>query len=196
MRFAIAAIMGLLLAVAATADGYSPEEASYLRKRIELKRLADNEHEARLARQLRLAEATTLIAQGPISPERHVIGSVLSIVPGFGVGQAVQGRYFAKGLIFSAGELIGVTMALTGDRSHGLGLRMGPVSTIGVIAFATFKVWEVIDAVLSPVHHNSDLRELEKRVATRWSLLPVGPAVPDGIPQPGPTAGATFSLWL
>ena len=41
-----------------------------------------------------------------VSKTNYYAGGALSILPGFGIGHAVQGRWREKGWIFTAGEVV------------------------------------------------------------------------------------------
>src|SRR5262245_55241343 len=47
-----------------------------------------------------------LLRDGEISDGQHIGGGVLAIFPGFGIGQAVQGRWLEKGWMFTLGEAV------------------------------------------------------------------------------------------
>jgi hypothetical protein len=101
---------------------------------------------------------------------------------GFGIGQAVQGRWSDTGWIFTLGEVASITAMIVGavksidscnsditsgsgcSNSSGTGLLVG-----GLIGIVVFRVWEVVDAFGGPPKHNRRVRELKMRL---------------GIPQP------------
>ena len=122
-----------------------------------------------------------LLQQGEISDGAHVGGAVASLFLGFGVGQAVQGRYGETGWIFTLGEAASMVALVAGfvktfdncfvvdgqtcnNNSGGNELLIG-----GFIGLAVFRVWEVVDAFGGPPKHNRKVRELKMRL---------------GIPQP------------
>jgi hypothetical protein len=116
-----------------------------------------------------------VLENGEISDFRRVTGSLLAVVPGFGLGHAVQGRYQYKGMIFTLTELgsIAVLYGPTGDGGLGIGL----ISLLG------FKVWEFIDAVVGSERDNIRYRQLQSLALetghSHFTILPV-PLVKNG----------------
>lgn len=117
-----------------------------------------------------------LLQKGEISDGAHVGGAAASVFLGFGIGQAVQGRYGETGWIFTVGEIasftalvVGVSQALDdcfGDstscndnNNRGDGLIIG-----GLVGLLVFRVWEVVDAFGGPPKHNRKVRELKMRL--------------------------------
>lgn len=115
-----------------------------------------------------------LLQRGEISDGAHVGGAVASLFFGFGVGQAVQGRYGDTGWIFTIGEVASLTALIVGigqtfedcfeidntcNDDRGEGLMIG-----GLIGLIAFRVWEVADAFGGPSSHNRKVRELRMRL--------------------------------
>ena len=116
-----------------------------------------------------------LLQQGEISDGAHIGGAVAAVFVGFGIGQAVQGRYGETGWIFTVGEIasftalvIGLSQALDNcfdnidgncDDGRGEGLMIG-----GLVGLLAFRVWEVVDAFGGPPKHNRKVRELRMRL--------------------------------
>ncbi len=123
-------------------------------------------------------EDNELLQRGDISDGEQVGGGLVAAFVGFGVGQAVQGRWTDTGWMYTLGESASLAALLWGaldvascpvyttcnNSSFGGGLLIG-----GVLAFAGFRVAGVIDAFVGPPRHNARLRELRQRL---------------GIPQP------------
>jgi hypothetical protein len=139
------------------------------------------------------AEDAEILERGEISDGAYVGGGVLAIFGGFGLGQAVQGRWSDTGWIFTLGETAGFTALLIGavdtfrdcpidggqsmtcDRSQGPWLFWG-----GLIALGGLRIWELYDAWAVPPEHNRRLRELRIRLGMppppTYSLKPyLGP---------------------
>lgn len=82
-----------------------------------------------------------------MSAPRYIGGGLLSIVPGFGVGHAVQGRYASRGVYFTAIEA-GIFGALfAGGLVCGLGKSINTdcqikLTGVGAAAFLLVKAWE------------------------------------------------------
>jgi|GEM_PF-5927052 len=71
------------------------------------------------------------------------------LLPGFGIGQAIQGRYGERGWIFTAGEVgaiafgVAIAVAACGDsraqcQTEGIAIPL-------LIAYLPFRIWEVVD---------------------------------------------------
>jgi hypothetical protein len=122
------------------------------------------------------AEEQDLLATGEISEGAHMGGAVASLFFGFGIGQAVQGRYGDTGWIFTLGEAASVTAVVVGavrslgcmDTIDGSGCtnsRDGDtLLAVGVIGVVAFRVWEIADAFGGPPRHNRRVRELRMRL--------------------------------
>jgi len=115
-----------------------------------------------------------LLQRGEISDGQHVGGGVVSLFVGFGIGQAVQGRYGETGWIFTVGEIASCTALFIGlnkvfdtfddsndsaDTGGGGGLILG-----GLVGLLVFRVWEVVDAFGGPSKHNRKVRDLKMRL--------------------------------
>lgn len=137
-----------------------------------------------------------LLQRGYISPGEHIGGGVVSLFFGFGVGQAVQGRWSEKGYIFTFGEIASFGAMLWGiqqlatacDYDYEYGYdncsenkeRRGATLMVGgLIALSVFRIWEVVDAFTGPADHNRRLGALRGRLGYRdgYALRPfVAPA--------------------
>jgi hypothetical protein len=118
-------------------------------------------------------EEQGLLARGEISDGRYLGGALASVFFGFGVGQAVHGRYRDTGWIFTLGEggtltamFIGVFQSLDAcldesdcSNDEGEALLLG-----GLIGFLAFRAWELVDAFGAPPRHNARVRELRMRL--------------------------------
>jgi hypothetical protein len=137
-------------------------------------------------------EDQELLAQGEITDGQHVGGGLVALMFGFGVGQAVQGRWHDTGWIFTVGEsasfvamIYGVIDGIDhcsgdvcGKASQGdVGLIVG-----GALAFTALHVWEVVDAFVMPPKHNQRVRELKARLGMpSYALKPfVAPTATSG----------------
>lgn len=127
------------------------------------------------------AEEQELLSQGEISDGQHIGGGLVSLMFGFGVGQAVQGRYGDTGWIFTLGEAASMTAILVGmvqafdcvdefeDASCDSSDSAGFLFVGGLIGLGVFRIWEIVDAFSGPTRHNAKVRALRMRL---------------GIPQP------------
>jgi hypothetical protein len=117
-----------------------------------------------------------LLERGYISDGAHIGGGLISLFFGWGIGQAVQGRWSEKGYIFTLGEAASVGLIIWG--AVGLGSEScfdcsqpnnhegtyGVMLAGGVIGILVFRVWEVIDAFAGPADHNRRLTQLRMRL--------------------------------
>jgi hypothetical protein len=144
-----------------------------------------------------------LLERGYITDGEHLGGGLAALFVGFGVGQAVQGRWGRKGWIFTVGELASMAVMFYGvfhfvdscaaadqdpyasDQTcehafgQGMGLMLG-----GALALSVFRVWETVDAFIAPPQHNRQLRDLQMRlgmpVPMYARLRPFVAPTPDG----------------
>lgn len=136
-----------------------------------------------------------LLSRGYITPGEHIGGGVVSLFFGFGVGQAVQGRWSQKGYIFTVGELASFGAMIYGmttlfgachgnddlyyeetcDRSaerRGATLMIG-----GLLSYSVFRIWGIVDAFAGPSEHNRQLRTLRGRLGYQDAYVKVRPYV-------------------
>lgn len=110
-------------------------------------------------------EQRELLDRGEISLGAHLGGGLAELAIGFGLGQAIQGRWNKKGWIFTLGE--GATVALMA-----IGTQQGfdsggdvPLLFIGAfVGFAVFRIWGTVDAFAEPPKHNAELRWLKAQL--------------------------------
>jgi hypothetical protein len=134
-----------------------------------------------------------LLARGEISDAQYLGGAAASLLIGFGVGQAVQGRWGDTGWIFTFGELGGIVAVVAGatqfaqdcvatsqssctggngTAAPGIGLIIG-----GALAIVGLHIWEVIDAFVGPPSENRELRELRGQLGMPVAHHRVAPYV-------------------
>lgn len=122
-------------------------------------------------------EELELLHRGEISDGEHIAGGALALFFGFGVGQAVQGRWSDTGWVFTLGETASIAAVIAGavaiaddcfdvdqncddaNDSAGTGLLVA-----GIIGISVFRIWEIVDAFAGPSSHNARVRELRMRV--------------------------------
>jgi hypothetical protein len=120
-----------------------------------------------------------VLMRGMITPNQQIAGGILSIVPGFGLGQAVENRYEEKGWIFTVGEATSVGIALAAgphcifdtNTPHG---SCGVTTAFGIVA-GLIKLWEVGDAWIAPISNNQRYEQLhwqKGRVYTGFNIVP------------------------
>jgi len=116
----------------------------------------------------------TLLARGEISTERHVLGSVGAGLLGLGIGQAIQGRWKARGWIFTLGELAGFGMIVAASIESDLDETLVNALAIGGwVSFVGLHVWEVADAIVVPGRHNRRVRNLRVKAGLPMSASPL-----------------------
>ncbi len=132
-------------------------------------------------------EEADILDRGPINDGAHIGGGLISLFFGFGIGQAVQGRYGDTGWIFTVGELGSLTLMIYGmsqlfndcydygyDRSCNNNTG-GTSLIIGALALTGFRIWEVVDAFAAPASHNRRYKDIQMRVngyaPPRWGLF-------------------------
>ena len=118
-------------------------------------------------------EERHLLEDGEISDASYVGGGLLSLVPGFGLGQAVQGRWSDRGWIFTLGETAAMGLLIYGISKDDCFLKLEACHddddgvgefVAGALAYTGFRVWEIIDAWAVPPMHNRRVRELRLRL--------------------------------
>lgn len=115
------------------------------------------------------AEDREILQAGPIESDAYAGGVVGSLL-GFGLGQAVQGRWHDTGWIFTVGEaasLVAVAYGLQGKGCYTSPCSNGPLHedvAIGAIAtILAFRVWELGDAIIAPGLRNQRFRRVVNR---------------------------------
>lgn len=153
-----------------------------------------------------------LLQRGYISPGEHIGGGVVSLFFGFGVGQAVQGRWSEKGWIFTVGEIGSFGAMIYGMATmfgacheplvsdgpyyeacdRGAERRGATILIGGALALSVFRIWEVVDAFTGPADHNRRLSSLRGRLGYRdgYALRPFVAPAGNG----GGVAGVGFSF--
>lgn len=110
-------------------------------------------------------EDRSIIDHGEIGSGRVIGATLAAAFVGFGVGQAIEGRYGERGWIFTVGESVGDFAMFTGllglvggcsEVGHchlAYGLALG-----GAATFLGFRTWGILDALIAPQHRNARYR--------------------------------------
>ena len=117
------------------------------------------------------AEDQRLLARGEISDGQWIGGGLVNVLFGFGVGQAIQGRWGEKGWIFTLGQAASLAAFLVGAADSFCETPDGaacpnPTSTAnaliigGAIGYLVFYGWGIADAFGAPPAENARLRQL------------------------------------
>lgn len=111
-----------------------------------------------------------LLERGEVSDVAYVGGAAVAVFFGFGLGQAVQGRWGEEGWIFTLGETASIAALIVGvadafsdcadNSSNSCSDRGTPYLIGGFIGLGVFRIWEVVDALVSPPAENRRLHEL------------------------------------
>lgn len=144
-------------------------------------------------------EEQKLLSEGEISLGQHAGGVAANWFFGFGIGQAIQGRWSDTGWMFALGEAAGITVAIVGvtqlcfdcegeDVSND---GAGTMIAVGLIGYMVTHVWSIVDAAIGPANHNGKVRTLKRRLGIPLEarrIIPYATPVRDG----GGTAGLSF----
>lgn len=153
-------------------------------------------------------EEAELLQDGIIDDGQIILGGLGAIFVGFGLGQAIEGRWSDTGWIFTAGEIAAMTVAIVGIaqcgdhvvhsnddfdhggfcEEHGAGKFI-----VGLLAFAGLRVWETVDAFVGPASHNRRVRAVQARVYGGYPP-PYSFYVKPTMSNEGTVAGLSFSF--
>jgi hypothetical protein len=135
-----------------------------------------------------------------ISGDRAAAGVVTATVVGFGLGQAVEGRWHDTGWIYTVGESLSLMILASGVASGFQHCLFVPDSSCaganqlalaGLIGMGAFHLAGIIDAAVAPSVHNRHVREARGRVG--WARVArVAPYVAPT--SHGSTVGLTLSF--
>jgi hypothetical protein len=118
-------------------------------------------------------EEQKLLQQGEIPLVLHAGGVALDWFVGFGIGQAIQGRWSDTGWIFTLGEAGSITLMIVGVvRAFSCDVESnscnngdaGVLLVGGVIGYMVFHIWSIVDAALGPANHNRKVRDVKRKV--------------------------------
>jgi hypothetical protein len=153
------------------------------------------------------AEEHELLLEGEISDGARVGGGIANFFIGYGVGQAIQGRWSDTGWIFTLGEVASMAVFISGvfrtfdDCTNSIGENTDcdhsdgpPLIILGALGAGVFRIWGTIDAFSGPSDHNRRVRDLKFRlgipVQVGHRLSPFVHKTRDG----GATAGLQLSF--
>jgi hypothetical protein len=114
------------------------------------------------------------LQRGEISEFAHLAGGLVGTFVGFGIGQAVQGRYHDTGWIFTVGESVSFGLVVVGlvrcvdllASDGGLDCEdRGDLNWLiaGLVGLVGFRIWELVDVWGGPVWHNDRVRSARLR---------------------------------
>ncbi len=141
------------------------------------------------------AEEQRALARGEYSIGERVGGAFAAGLLGFGAGQAIQGRWFDDGLLFTAGESATLTVGIVGlvlcpdDGCSGVSQAL---AVTGFVGFAGIRMWGFFDAILVPGAHNKRLPSLRRRAGIPEYARGLSPYVVPAAKGEGATVGLTL----
>ncbi len=118
-----------------------------------------------------------MLERGEISNGRILTGGLVSTFVGYGIGQAIEGRWTDTGWLFSVGETAASVAMVVGlarmtlseearclqapcsNSSNDAGLFVG-----SLIALTALRIWDSVDAFAGPHNYNEKLGRLRARV--------------------------------
>jgi hypothetical protein len=130
------------------------------------------------------AEDRQILEDGEVSDGQWIGGVAASIGLGFGIGQAIEGRWRDTGWIFTLGESASfVTMIVSlsaaigecWDCSAAETHRQDQAADVffgSLIVFAGLHIWEIGDAAIAPAEHNERYHAMRARHPEMYSVMP------------------------
>ncbi len=140
-----------------------------------------------------------LLAQGEYGNGRIVGGGITAILAGYGIGQAVQGRWLESGWKFTLFDVAGTALYIGGIASafqancdagcnqSALWMFLG-----GAAILSASRVWQSVDAFVEPHRHNNRLRALRQRLGMPQPVTVVPYIAPST--HDGATAGLVLTF--
>ena len=119
------------------------------------------------------SDEADLLERGEVGDAAWIGGGLAAMLIGFGVGQAIQGRWGEQGWVFTLGEPVAVTVMTVGavevftdctDRCTQTNDRGAWMLVGGLLGFIGLRAWETLDAFVTPPADNVRLRELRQRL--------------------------------
>ncbi len=119
------------------------------------------------------ADEMDTLTTGYITDGQFIGGGLASLFVGFGVGQAIEGRWHDTGWIFTLGEPVAFGVFLYGlaqtigcidnncSNGHNTG---GATIVVGAVSLVGLRLWEVIDAFTGPGRQNARWIQLQQRM--------------------------------
>lgn len=135
---------------------------------------ASNPHPATLSE-----DDQEALAKGEIPIPRYVAGGVVgTAIVGFGVGQAIQGRYRDTGWIFTTTEAASVVVLAIGVAQSTFSCadntspyqfvptcnaNIAPLFWVGLASLVGFRIWEIVDLWVGPPRQNRAYRRAKAK---------------------------------
>lgn len=109
-----------------------------------------------------------ILSSGKYDSSTQTWSAIFSIIPGFGLGHAIQGRYQSKGWIFTVVEAVGLgsfagTWGSCHHRSDDESCSVVNLAGIaGLVLYSGAHIWEVVDAIKYPRDYNANYEAVKK----------------------------------
>lgn len=145
-------------------------------------------------------EEYAMAQRGEISGAAMIGGLAANYFFGFGLGQAIQGRWSDTGWIFTVGEVGSLGALIYGvldavecedsdrcDTDRGVALAVG-----GMIGFGVFRIWSMVDTVAGAKAHNRQVRAARARMGWAPTYSQLAPYVAPTARGEGATAGLSL----
>jgi hypothetical protein len=128
-------------------------------------------------------EDREILAEGKIDDGQWGGGVAASVLLGFGVGQAIEGRWHDTGWIFTLGETVSLGAVIFSipaafsdcydcGPGHNNQEQAADIMIGGMLVFAGLRIWEVGDAGLGPSLHNERFENARARHPETYAVLP------------------------
>lgn len=104
----------------------------------------------------------SILDRGEISNDTQLVSGLVGTFVGFGLGQAVQHRYWPTGALITVGEAasLGVLIAGAANCTNNSTLFNSPngslcgksdgLITAGALGYLAFRIWEILDVWIAP----------------------------------------------
>jgi hypothetical protein len=147
------------------------------------------------------AEDRQILEDGEVSGGQWGGGVVASVAFGFGIGQAVQGRWHDTGWIFTLGESLSIVAIIAelpatfsdcfdcGTSHQRDQDRAADIMIGSLIVFAGLHIWEIGDAAIGPSEQNARYHAFRARHPEMYSVEPFAARASSGT---GGVAGLTL----
>jgi hypothetical protein len=137
------------------------------------------------------ADEVALLEHGEITEQQYFVGGFANVFVGFGLGQAIQHRWFSRGWIFTLGEGVSLAAVIIGvlsspDCTSSSCDGRSTLGNIGLFGLLGFHIWGAIDSFAAPANYNRRVRELRSRLGIQQMYSRIVPFVSNR------TAGVAF----
>lgn len=103
-------------------------------------------------------DEVALLQRGEIDGDKRLYGIVANAVVGYGLGQALQGRWKDTGWKFTLGQGAGTVLFFAAAGRDSVGFELTAAACL-----ITFYIWGIVDAAIGPERHNDRIRDIKLR---------------------------------